>query len=307
VPVVSTARYLIGDVFDVLATLPAGSVDCVITSPPYMQLRSYLPPDHPDKHRELGQQDSPAEFIEALLCVMDALWPVLTDDGTFWIVLGDTHVGSGGAGGDYNPGGLREGQQRFDGTARKARRTGGTDASEPRRRQPPQPTTRPRTPTALHPCPGDRHRCHRRVDNLRLCGHRRPPLVVAARSSEPPEGLRRYLRESLTPDVDVDPDHGCERWLNRWVLALGELNRRNLAEANRQLGKRDDGKQAKFETSRRYRRTAKACVRRAFELEYIAIDPWPPAQRGRSRRKINRVDLAVDVKRLHARQPPSSG
>jgi hypothetical protein len=121
---VSTARYLIGDVFDVLAGLPAGSVDCVITSPPYLQLRSYLPADHPDKHREVGQEDSPAGFLEALLCVMDALWPVLTADGTFWIVLGDTHAGSGGAGGDYNPGGLRDGQQHFDGTARKARRMG---------------------------------------------------------------------------------------------------------------------------------------------------------------------------------------
>lgn len=30
-----------GDVLDVLATLPAGSVDCCITSPPYYGLRDY--------------------------------------------------------------------------------------------------------------------------------------------------------------------------------------------------------------------------------------------------------------------------
>jgi DNA modification methylase len=139
---VSTARYLIGDVFDVLRTLPAGSVDCVITSPPYLQLRSYLPAGHPDKHRELGQEDSPAEFLEALLRVMDALWPLLADDATFWIVLGDAHAGSGGAGGDYNPGGLRDGQQRFDGTAHKARRLdAATDIRKPRNRQ--RPGSRP--------------------------------------------------------------------------------------------------------------------------------------------------------------------
>ena len=31
----NTGRYLIGDVFDVLPTLPAGSVDLVVTSPPF--------------------------------------------------------------------------------------------------------------------------------------------------------------------------------------------------------------------------------------------------------------------------------
>ena len=118
----TAARWLVGDVFERLAQLPAGSVDCVITSPPYLQLRSYLPADHPLKQHEIGQEDSPARFLEVLLWVMDALWRVLSDDGTFWIILGDTHAGSGGAGGDYNPGGLREGQQRFDGTARKARK-----------------------------------------------------------------------------------------------------------------------------------------------------------------------------------------
>lgn len=32
-----------GDAASVLATLPAGSVDCIVTSPPYFGLRSYLP------------------------------------------------------------------------------------------------------------------------------------------------------------------------------------------------------------------------------------------------------------------------
>jgi len=126
------------------------------------------------------------------------------------------------------------------------------------------------------------------------------PLVVDARAPTAPPGLRGYLRDTLRPDAELDPDHECERWLGRWVLALGELDRKNLAEAQTELGKRDDGTTAAAETSKRYRRTAKSCVRRAVELEYIAADPWPPSQRGRSRRKVNRVNLAVDVKRLHA-------
>lgn len=49
-----TARYLIGDVFQQLATIPDNSVDLVLTSPPFLALRSYLPADHPDKGKEIG-------------------------------------------------------------------------------------------------------------------------------------------------------------------------------------------------------------------------------------------------------------
>lgn len=38
-----SARILVGDVRDMLATLPDASVQTVVTSPPYFGLRSYLP------------------------------------------------------------------------------------------------------------------------------------------------------------------------------------------------------------------------------------------------------------------------
>ena len=41
------------------------------------------------------------------------MWRVLRDDGTFWLNLGDSYAGSGGAGGDYNEGGLKEGQPKY--------------------------------------------------------------------------------------------------------------------------------------------------------------------------------------------------
>jgi hypothetical protein len=37
----------------------------------------------------------------------------LKPSGTCFVVIGDTYAGSGGAGGDYNKGGLREGQLRY--------------------------------------------------------------------------------------------------------------------------------------------------------------------------------------------------
>ena len=53
----TTARYLIGDTREVVASLPDASVDLVLTSPPFLALRSYLPADHPDKGSELGGPD----------------------------------------------------------------------------------------------------------------------------------------------------------------------------------------------------------------------------------------------------------
>lgn len=50
-----------GDCREILPTLPSKSVQCVVTSPPYWGLRSYLPPDHPLKARELGQEPTVQE------------------------------------------------------------------------------------------------------------------------------------------------------------------------------------------------------------------------------------------------------
>ena len=61
-----TSRYIVGDVFDVMGTMPDGSVDLILTSPPFLALRSYLPADHPDKAKEIGSEPTPAEFLDNL-------------------------------------------------------------------------------------------------------------------------------------------------------------------------------------------------------------------------------------------------
>lgn len=118
----STATYLVGDVFERLAELPDATVDLVLTSPPFLALRSYLPADHPDKAKEIGSEPTPAEFLQTLLELTAEWGRVLAPHGSLAVELGDTYAGSGGAGGDYNADGLREGQQRFSGTAAKAAR-----------------------------------------------------------------------------------------------------------------------------------------------------------------------------------------
>ena len=119
---VSTARFIVGDVREVLDSLPAASVDLVLTSWPFLALRSYLPADHPDKALEIGSEATPGEYIDTLLDVTERCRRVLAPHGSIAMELGDTYAGSGGAGGDYEAKQWRDGQPKFDGSARRDRR-----------------------------------------------------------------------------------------------------------------------------------------------------------------------------------------
>lgn len=92
-----SVRILRGDCRAVLRTLPDESVHCVVTSPPYYGLRSYLPDQHPDKALELGQERTPAEYVAKLVDVFREVRRVLRKDGVAWLNLGDSYAGSWGA------------------------------------------------------------------------------------------------------------------------------------------------------------------------------------------------------------------
>lgn len=122
----SAVQYLIGDVRERLASLPAGSVDLVVTSWPYWLQRSYLPTDHPDKHLEIGQEPTVAGYIATLLDITAELGRVLAPHGSIALELADTFSGSGGAGGDYDAGGFRDGQPHVE----DARQVGAVSSSD---------------------------------------------------------------------------------------------------------------------------------------------------------------------------------
>src|SRR5690606_2453638 len=85
------------------------SVQCVVTSPPYFRLRDY------GVEGQIGLEATPEEYIAKIVRVFREVWKVLRHDGTVWLNLGDSYNGSGGSGGDYNEGGLKEGQPRYPG------------------------------------------------------------------------------------------------------------------------------------------------------------------------------------------------
>ena len=112
----SEATYLVGDVFDRMAAMPDGSVDLVLTSPPFLALRSYLPADHPDKAKEIGSEPTPAEFLDTLLRLTAEWGRLLAPHGSIAVELGDTYASSGGitdnrddslGGNDFAPRGRR--------------------------------------------------------------------------------------------------------------------------------------------------------------------------------------------------------
>lgn len=84
-------RLYLGDVIDVLRRLPADSVHCVVTSPPYWGLRSYLPDDHSSKEAEIGSEKTPQEFVAKMVQVFREVRRVLHPSGTLWLNLGDTY------------------------------------------------------------------------------------------------------------------------------------------------------------------------------------------------------------------------
>lgn len=73
---------------ETLSKMENESIDCVITSPPYWQLRDYGYPE------QWGLEPTFNEYLEHLWQLMDEIYRVLKPEGTCWINLGDTYNGA---------------------------------------------------------------------------------------------------------------------------------------------------------------------------------------------------------------------
>jgi DNA modification methylase len=80
-----TWRVIEADVLDGLAQLADGSVQTVVTSPPYWGLRDY------GVNGQLGLEPTPEAYVERMVEVFREVRRVLRDDGTVWLNLGDSY------------------------------------------------------------------------------------------------------------------------------------------------------------------------------------------------------------------------
>ena len=82
---------LFGDARETLSAFIDKARMCV-TSPPYYGLRNYG-----DEEKQIGQEETPEEYISNLVEVFREVRKVLTDDGTLWVNIGDSYY-------NYRPG-----------------------------------------------------------------------------------------------------------------------------------------------------------------------------------------------------------
>jgi len=84
-----STRILTGDCRETLKTLGEGTVQCVVTSPPYWGLRDY------GADGQIGLEVTPDEYIAAMVEVFREVRRVLRDDGVCWLNLGDSYTSRG--------------------------------------------------------------------------------------------------------------------------------------------------------------------------------------------------------------------
>lgn len=80
-----TDTIIAGDALAELKNLPAESIDCVITSPPYWALRDY------GSAGQLGQEPDLIEYVQNLCNIFDEVERVLKPAGSLWVNIGDTY------------------------------------------------------------------------------------------------------------------------------------------------------------------------------------------------------------------------
>lgn len=82
----ATPVLMCGPATDALSLLPTGSVQTVVTSPPYWSLRDYEVAD------QIGRDDGLGDYVKSIVLAFDQIRRVLADDGTVWLNVGDSYT-----------------------------------------------------------------------------------------------------------------------------------------------------------------------------------------------------------------------
>lgn len=90
-PIIPAPEFWTGDALACLELVASNSIDCVVTSPPYWNLRDY------GVVGQIGLEPTMAEYLATMVAVCRELRRVLKPSGTFWLVIGDCYSGLWGA------------------------------------------------------------------------------------------------------------------------------------------------------------------------------------------------------------------
>lgn len=85
----SRCTVLVGDARRILAGMPDGHFNCVVTSPPYWGLRDY------GVEGQIGAEPTIDEYIADLVRLFREVRRTLADDGTLWLNIGDSYTSGG--------------------------------------------------------------------------------------------------------------------------------------------------------------------------------------------------------------------
>ncbi len=80
------------------------TVNCIVSSPPFYGQRDY------GVDGQIGLEDHPKQFVEKLVEVFDLCKPVLSDNGSMWVNLGDTYWSGKG---EHKSGEIKQNARRF--------------------------------------------------------------------------------------------------------------------------------------------------------------------------------------------------
>jgi site-specific DNA-methyltransferase (cytosine-N4-specific) len=94
------------EICDALRLLATHSmiVNCIVTSPPFYGQRDY------QVEGQIGLEDSPKEFIHNLVTSLCLCRPILADNGSMWVNLGDTYWSGKG---EHKSGEIKQSARRF--------------------------------------------------------------------------------------------------------------------------------------------------------------------------------------------------
>jgi DNA modification methylase len=80
--------FVCGDSLEILKLIPDETVNCVVTSPPYWNLREY---DVAEDSNVIGNEPKYQDYVKNLTELFDEVQRILTKDGSLWLNLGDKY------------------------------------------------------------------------------------------------------------------------------------------------------------------------------------------------------------------------